>query len=632
MTLRRQFDLRHDFLNPLVRIANHLVVKWSLIIKFLDIAIRLISNQAQTFSSANRTAVFARLLSSILLGAVVTRGALFTDPSQLSSTKKYDYIVVGAGPGGSVVANRLSENSSVNVLLIEAGISDEGVLPVEVPFLAAQLEPNTPFCWNYTTTPQSGLNGRVVQYPRGKMLGGSSSINFMVWTRGSQDDFNRYAAVSGDSGWSWESLQPYWQKIEKLVAPADNHVITGEIDPSIHGTSGPLDITLPGYPEFPFNLDMNSGNTIGVGWAQYTIGDGSRASSSTAYVEPFLSRANFDVLIQTQVTKVIQTGTQSGTPVFRGVQFAQSSSGPRYALNATTEVILSAGAINSPQILMLSGIGPKSQLSKLGIKTVVDLPVGGNLSDHALLSNQFTVSQPDVIDTITRNSTLANAAVGQWLETKTGVMVDGPGNHIGWIRIPKNDSIFKTQTDPSAGPTSSHFEFLFLPGFVSLNAAAPATGNFMSVFTNVVSPSSRGSVTLASTDPFAFPNINPAFLSTIFDVYTMRYAVKSLQRFVAAPAWSGYVTGQAGDFAGVTTDSEIDAWARSQTDTVWHPVGTASMSPCGSDTGVVNPDLTVKGVIGLRVVDASVLPYVPAAHTQAAVKVAEFEPWLCRAT
>ncbi|KAI0282905.1 glucose-methanol-choline oxidoreductase [Russula brevipes] len=270
-------------------------------------------------------------------------GATYNDSSQLPTSNEYDYVVIGAGIGGSVVASRLSEDPHRRVLVIEAGPSDVGIEAIEVPFLCVGLSPNTPLNWNYTTVPQPGLNGRTVSYPRGRVVGGTSSINYLVWNTGTMDDFDRLADVTGDDGWSWEHVRPLIKNIEKLTAPADHHDIAGEVNPSIHGTSGPVGITVQGFPslldtrvfetasllssEFPFNEDMNSGNPLGIGWTQYSVQNGTRVSAATAYLEPALeSRSNIDLLFNTQVTRLIRTGTKQGRPIFRGVQFAASAS------------------------------------------------------------------------------------------------------------------------------------------------------------------------------------------------------------------------------------------------------------------------------------------------------------------
>ncbi|TFK55463.1 aryl-alcohol-oxidase from pleurotus Eryingii [Heliocybe sulcata] len=559
--------------------------------------------------------------------------ATYTDPSQLPS-KSYDYIIVGAGTAGNVIANRLTENPQSQVLVIEAGAARDGNPYLDMPLLAPELSPNTSYTWNYTTVPQPGLNSREIPYPRGRLVGGTSSINWLFWTRGSSDDFNRYASVTGDPGWSWLGLMPYMYKNEKLTPPADGHDTTGQINPALHGKNGPLDISVYGYArelddkvmqttkelssEFPYNSDTNSGNPLGVGYLQSSIGGGTRSSSASAYLEPVLTRTNLDVLLQTTVTKVYQTGNNGDTPIFRGVQFAQSSSGPSYALNATKEVILSAGSINTPQILMLSGIGDANALQSLGIKPVLDLPdVGRNLSDHPLLSNIFAVNSNNTFDVIFEDSTVANADAAQWAENKTGLFVDALANQLGWFRLPKTSPIFQQAEDPTAGSKSPHYEIIIIDGWASIADPHPGTGHWMTLVTNLISPTSRGSVTLASTDPFASPVIDPGLLNSDFDIYTMKEAIKAAQRFSNGSAFNGFVESPFPPLANATDDASLEQYAREHTTTVWHPTGTTAMSACDADYGVVDPDLNVKGTMGLRIVDAGIFPYIPGAHPQA---------------
>ncbi|KAI0275179.1 aryl-alcohol-oxidase from pleurotus Eryingii [Gloeopeniophorella convolvens] len=567
-------------------------------------------------------------------------GKLYTDPSQLPASNLYDYVVVGAGAGGAVVATRLSENPHVKVLVLEAGVNNEGLENVAVPALLSTLSPNTPIDWNYTTTPQAALNNRVIPYPRGRLLGGSTSINFMGWTRGSKDDFDRFASTTSDSGWSWNALQPYMKKAEHLRPPQDGHDTSGQVDPSIHGKSGPLSITLPGWlveidplviattrqlsQVFPYNVDMNSGNTIGLGWTQATIHNGSRASSAEAYLQPALhaNRPNLDVVINAQVTKVIQTGTHSGLPVLRGVQFAASSTSSRFAVNATKEVILSAGSINTAQLLLLSGVGPTADLTALGIHTIVNSPgVGKNLIDHPILANVFNITKTtSLIDNFVQNATFAGLALAEWEATRQGPMLYGPCSQLGWFRVPP--ATFGGLPDPSAGKRSAHWELLPFDGFVSTLGPPPTSGHYLTLFSAVVSPSSRGSVTLASTNPFDFPVIDPNFFDDPRDIAIMKAAVKEVLRFASAPAWSGFVATPSSDLLAATaSDASLAAYARNGGGTLFHPVGTAAMGAPGDADAVVNTDLTVRGVYGLRVVDASVLPFIPAAHTQAAVYI-----------
>lgn len=567
-------------------------------------------------------------------------GALYTNPSQLPGKSDYDYIVVGGGAGGGVIANRLTEDIGTRVLLIEAGSSDYQNLNIRVPGFASRLG-GSQFDWNFTTAAQPGLNGRTIPYTRGHVLGGSTAINYMAYTRGSKDDWDRWANVTGDDGWSWDSVQPYVRKMEKLVPPADHHNTTGEIDPSIHGHLGPVGVSLAGYAlptdprvinaslelsaEFPFNLDANSGNTIGISWFQFTIADGERVNSATAYIAPALLRSNLDVLVNTQVTKVLRTGTQLGKAVFRGVQLAQNASSRVYTLNAYKEVVLSAGAIMTPHILLLSGVGDASLLSSLGIETIVDLPdVGQNLQDHPLVSSSYTVNSTNTLDNLTANATLLAEQLQQWESTRTGELVIGPSNQVGWLRLPDNSSIFESAADPSAGPTSAHYQLFFSDSFISFSEPPPPGGHFLTIFTNLISPSTRGNVTLASKDPFEYPVIQPNFFSTDFDIFTIRESIKAARRYLSAPAWNDWILEEFGSFAQAQTDAGIEQYARNSAFTVFHMCGTSAMGRTGSvgrGSGALNADLTVKGTVGLRVVDASAFPFIPSGHTQVPVYI-----------
>ncbi|KAI9435483.1 alcohol oxidase [Lactarius indigo] len=535
--------------------------------------------------------------------------AVYTDPSTLPNSP-YTYIIVGAGPGGSVLANRLSTDPNNRVLLIEAGPSDTINPSIPIPFLCTTLAPSG-VSWNYTTVPQTGLDGRTIGYPRGRTLGGSTSINYMIWTRGPASDFDRLANVTGDPGWSWNSLR------STLIGFPRQMVTTrqGEVDPIVHGSNGPVEIsvqdattldsrifnTTAQLAEFPFNVDMNSGNPLGIGWTQFSIGGGQRSSASVSYLTP-----------------VVQTGTQCGLPIFRGVQFAQSASGLHFSRTATKEVIIAAGAVNTPQLLMLSGIGDSAELSQLNIRTIVNLPdVGKNMQDHVVLHSVFSVNSSFTNDDIGRNTTLFQDDLLQWEQTHTGPFATSVVDSIGWLRLPKNSTIFKTVDDPSSGPQAPHYEFIFVNGFFSAVESPPTTGHFMTIASMLITPTSRGSITLASANPFDAPNIDPALLNSGFDIFTIREAVKATLRFARAPAWSDYVIEPFGAFGEAKTDAEIEAYARSHSATVFHPSSTAFMSRKGSARGVVNPDFRVKNTVGLRVVDASVLPYVPAGHPQA---------------
>ncbi|KAF7798262.1 hypothetical protein EIP86_009479 [Pleurotus ostreatoroseus] len=562
--------------------------------------------------------------------AHVANAALYTDASRLSSSS-YDFVVVGGGAAGNVIATRLTENPKFSVLLIEAGTSNKGVLGVEVPFLAPLNLPNSSVTWNYSTTPQAALNNRILPYSRGRVLGGSSSVNFMTYTRGSNDDYDRWAELTEDPAWSWANLEQYYLKSSRLVPPADNHSTPGLVNPADHGF-GPVQISLPALPtelddrvintskasggEFPFNIDVQSGTTVGVGLVQSTVGGGSRSSSAVAYLDPAIDRPNLHVLVENTVTRLIQSGFDRGRPVFNQVEFAPAPSSKRTTVTAQKEVILSAGSIGTAQILMLSGIGDPAELKSHGIKPVVDLPdVGQHLQDHPIMQNYFLVNSNDTSDDVFRNSSILDADLAQWTATKAGLFADTPVNSVAFLRIPRNASIFESAPDPAAGPGSAHFELIWADGFAETVVPLPLTGHFMTVHTAVITPTSRGSIRLASADPFAFPLINPNFFNTTFDRFAMLTAVKTARAFVSAEPWDGFVISRFGGVGGAETDDEIVAAARDAIVTIWHPTSTARMAPANAPWGVVDPRLRVKGVSGLRIVDASIFPIIPAAHT-----------------
>ncbi|KAL0577830.1 hypothetical protein V5O48_004158 [Marasmius crinis-equi] len=571
-------------------------------------------------------------------------GALFADISALPQNH-YDFVVIGGGTAGLVVANRLTENPEVAVLVIEAGVSNADVEVLEIPFFCNHASPRTPYDWNYTTVAQEGLLNRTIDYPRGHVLGGSSSINYMVYTRGSSEDYDRWADVTGDTGWSWKNIQSFILRNEKLTPPTDAHDTTGQYDPAVHGFKGINSDSLPGFAtpidrrviqvtkedsdEFPYNRDYNSGYHLGIGWNLGTIRNGTRSSSATSYLGPkYAARANLHVVLNSRVTRVLPTNQyHADLDVFNGerassivpidtVEVATSADGPRTLISAKKEIILSAGSIGSTQILLNSGIGDSATLEKLGIRTILDNPsVGQNLSDHPLLGNSWFVNETETWEKLARNTSYADEQLELWRTARQGPLVNTLSTQIGWLRIADNSTVFQTNADPAAGPRTAHYEVLFANG---LNGSPPPEGNFMTITTAVVSPASRGSVRLRSSNPFDAPLIDPNFYGSEFDLAVMKEAIFSARRFAAAKAWEGYIIKP---LFNATTEEEVEAMIRNTTTTVFHPVGTNAMSAKDAAYGVVDPDLRVKGVSGLRIIDASVFPFIPAAHTQVPVYI-----------
>ncbi|RXW16745.1 hypothetical protein EST38_g9110 [Candolleomyces aberdarensis] len=523
-------------------------------------------------------------------------------------------------------------------------LSNERILELIVPGLHVQI-PNT-YDWNYTTVPQVMVNNRSIEYRRGFVLGGSSSVNTMVYTRGSRDDYDLWGRVSGDpKTWSWEALQKWILKSEKWTAPVGGRDPTGQYDPRYHGTDGPIRVSLTWsgpddfdrrasrnteiQKEFIEKLDSNDGEPAGLcayytvflldenlkeaslkAWTQWTFGGGERNSAATGYLgSRARGRPNLSIILNVHVKKVLPS-TQDGKRRLdiRTVEIGSKSSNVTLRVTARKEVILSAGAFGTPHILLNSGIGEESHLDSVGVKMVHRLPdVGRGMSDHVCAMVTYTLNA-------TTPSIDEEAALRQWQANRTGPLAEWreAGRRILWSKFPKSSPLLRQYGDPASGPHAPHIEIPF-------NAAGPT----MAAFAVLLTPHSRGTVKLASSNPFDDPLIDPGYLSHPFDIQALTEGIRITKRWFDSPAWDGLITGFLGPDPDNATWSEtaFQNALKESVGTFLHPVGTAAMSASSSAAGVVDHELKVKGVHGLRVVDASAIPYVPTAHTQAAVYV-----------
>ncbi|MGV3573215.1 MAG: GMC family oxidoreductase [Ramlibacter sp.] len=512
-----------------------------------------------------------------------------------------DYVIVGGGSAGCVLAARLSEDPRVTVALLEAGPPDTSVLircPAGFALLAKAGQAN----WGFETEPQPGLDGRRGYQPRGKVLGGSSSVNAMIYVRGHPSDYDGWAA-QGNPGWGWADVLPYFLRAEHNERGAD----------AWHAQGGPLNVMdLPtphrfgqvfveaarqaGYPE---NRDFNGPQQEGVGLYQVTSRKGERASAATAYLAPNRHRPNLRVVTGAHATRLLLEGRRAVGVAFR-------EGGSEHALRGAREVIVCGGALLSPQLLMLSGIGPAAHLRERGLPVAHDLPgVGQNLHDHIDVTQ--VVDAPHLTDLFGLSLPgLRNAwrGVREWRRSRSGPLTTNFAEAGGFIR-----------SDPAEPVPDLQLHFVIAK--LVDHGRKTVFGHGYSCHVCLLRPRSRGSVRLRTADPLAAPRVDPNFLGDADDVQRLVRGFKAMRTILAQPALAGLGGRELPRSAAARDDAAIEAYVRGHADTIYHPVGTCRMGD-GPDA-VVDAQLRVHGMQGLRVVDASVMPRIVGGNTNAPV-------------
>lgn len=505
----------------------------------------------------------------------------------------YDYVIVGAGAAGCVLANRLSEDPATRVLLLEAGPADKK-MEIKIPAAFTKLF-KTEVDWDYDTEEQPALNNRRLYIPRGKMLGGSSSMNAQMYVRGNPRDYDEWAELAGP-GWSYADVLPIFKRIERYPSG----------DPATRGDAGPVRITFPRSTNplsqafldacreagIDLNADYNDGNQDGAGWTQVTQRDGQRHSAADAYLRPAMARPNLTVMSEARVQRVLFEGSRAC-----GVEYLRH--GEKQQVRAAGEVILSGGAINSPQLLMLSGVGPAAHLRDVGIQVVADLPgVGRNLQDHLMAVAAHVCTQPVSMMTVEKPINLL-----RYLIFKRGPLTSNIAEITGFVRtsndLPRPD-----------------IQLMFAPLYYLNHGFTRPDGHGFSVGAVLLHPRSRGTISLRSADPQAAPVIQPNFLDHPDDLATL---VKGLRlcRSIAADgqAFAQYRGEEYCPGREAVSDEALAVHVRATAEAVYHPVGTCKM---GDDAiAVVDGELRVHGLDGLRVVDASIMPTITSGNTYA---------------
>ena len=518
----------------------------------------------------------------------------------------YDFVIVGGGSAGSTMASRLTEDPNVSVCLLEAGGDGNGIL-VRAPAGVVAMLPGRPKInnWAFNTESQPGLNGRRGYQPRGKALGGSSAINAMLYVRGQKEDYDNWADL-GNEGWDWDSVLPYFKKAENNSRGAD----------AAHGDSGPLQVSDQKAPrpiseayiqactqmQLHRTQDFNGGDNEGAGYWQTTIQhspekNGERCSAAAGYLFPVMDqRANLTVITKAHATRIIFDGKRAV-----GVAYRQGKQDKE--VRAGKEVILCGGAFQSPQLLQLSGVGRSEDITPHGIGMVHELPgVGQNLQDHLDFIMGYKSKDTDNFGIGVRGSLKLIAEMLKWRKH---------GNSMIASTITECGSFFKTDPNLDRPDVQTHFVI----SIVDDHARKLHLGYGYSCHVCVLRPYSRGEVFLKSADPLAAPGIDPRYLSDERDLQTLIRGAKMTRAMLEAPAMAKYKHKELFGVSDDTTDSEWEQHIRNRSDTVYHPVGTCKMGH--DEMAVVDSNLRVHGMQGLRVVDASIMPALVSGNTNA---------------